>query len=86
MNHQRELRRYFEDNQSCIKILENEGSSDFGKHIDVKYLYTMELVKKGTIRIQYCPSEHNVADMLTKPLGPMRLRTLSNEIGLKIWN
>lgn len=72
----------FEDNQSCINNIHSVGKSPQTKHIDSKYLYTKELIKNGIVNVIYCPSAENLADILTKALGPQKTRALALKIGL----
>lgn len=58
----------YEDNQSCIKLLQNDRSSPRTKHIATKYHFLRELFKSGEIDIRYCLSDKMTADLLTKPL------------------
>ena len=58
-----------EDNQTAIKLAEDKTSHKHTKHIDVKYKYTCEEQEQGTIRVEYVPSEENLADFFTKPLA-----------------
>lgn len=76
----------YEDNQSCIKMILNDSQSNRTKHIRVKYHYTRDLVEAGEIRIVYCPTENNIADMLTKPIGPVRLSYLRKRAFMELHN
>ena len=40
-------------------------------------------VKKGVIKLNYCTTEENVADLMTKPLGPNRMKKLRSLAGLE---
>ena len=62
-----------EDNQSVIRMIENDGCRNRTKHIDTRYHFAKELVEKGTIKLQYCPSEDQTADMLTKAVNASKL-------------
>jgi Reverse transcriptase (RNA-dependent DNA polymerase)/Zinc knuckle len=60
----------YQDNKSSI-LLENNGkasSSQRTRHINIRYYFVTDQVKKNHIQIQYCPTETMVADILTKPL------------------
>ena len=60
----------FQDNQSTI-LLENNGKRSIGKrtrHIDIRYYYITDNVKRGRAAIQYCPTAEMVGDFFTKPL------------------
>lgn len=71
------------DSQSCMKIVEHEGQTHRTKHIDTKFHHTKDMVKNMEISLIYCPTEENVADMLTKPLGSIRLAKLRTKACLK---
>lgn len=58
----------YEDNQSCMKLIQNQKISNRSKHIDIKYFYIRDLIDKNSIHIEYCPSDNMVADIMTKPL------------------
>lgn len=73
-----------EDNQGCIKNVTTIGRSTLTKHIDTKYLYTKELIKKGIVQVTYCQSPENLADILTKPLGPQKTKALAGMMGLGV--
>jgi hypothetical protein len=59
----------YEDNQSAIRLADNETSHKRTKHIAVKYHYTKEQQDFGSITIRYVASEDNLADFFTKPLA-----------------
>lgn len=71
----------FEDNQSAIAVATNTESRR-GKSIDIRFHSVREAVKKGEIKLEYVQSQHNVADMLTKPLGPAALNYVRKKIGI----
>ena len=58
-----------EDNQSCIKMANSEKFTPRTKHIALKYHHFRSYVKKGEIEIEYCCTEDQKADLLTKPLS-----------------
>lgn len=59
----------YEDNQSCIKIINSSKFSARTKHIDVKFHHIKNLQNDGIIDLKYCPSKQQFADFLTKPLS-----------------
>jgi hypothetical protein len=59
----------YEDNQSAIHMVNGRGSFHKSKHVNVKFHYTKELVKKGKVDIVYCPTKEMRADVLTKGLS-----------------
>jgi len=56
------------DNQSTIKWTHNEAINKRNKHVDVKFHFLKERVVSGKIKMDWVPSESNVADIMTKPL------------------
>jgi hypothetical protein len=56
-----------EDNQTAIKLAEDETSHKRTKHIMVKYHYSKEQQDISTISISYISSEDNLTDFFTKP-------------------
>ena len=74
----------FEDNQSCIKLLSDERTSQLRtKHIDIKYHFVKDLLKAGCVTLEYCPTDLNIADIFTKPLLNIKIKKFSKEIGLE---
>lgn len=71
------------DSQSCIKMLENDKFSNRTKHIDVRCHHIKESIRDNQIKLKYCPSEDNIADMLTKPLAGTKLTYLRKLAELK---
>ena len=58
----------FEDNTTCIQI------ATTGEKLDAE--------KEKLIQLQYCETEENVADILTKPLSVQRHGELTEELGI----
>ena len=69
-----------EDNQGAIAMTENERITPRTKHISVKYHFVRHAVKKGTIVIEYCPTEEMLADIMTKALSPSKFGSLASQI------
>lgn len=83
MGHQlKELIVMYEDNQSCLKMLQNAKFSNKTKHIDTKYQYVNILYEKGVMKFEYCPTENMLADMMTKPLKQVKLKAMLERGGL----
>lgn len=64
------------DNQSAIKMLENEKFSQRTKHIDVQYHFLRDLIQNKTVKLSFVPTEINAADLLTKPLAGAKIKSL----------
>lgn len=72
----------YEDNQSCLRFLDGEKFGNKSKHIEIKYYFAKELKKLNRVNFQYCQTENMIAYMLTKPLESVKLRKLTQLIGL----
>ena len=57
------------DNQSCIQLSENPVFHDQSKHIEIRYNFIRDYVKRGAVMLQYISTNEQVADILTKSLG-----------------
>jgi hypothetical protein len=71
-----------EDNQAALKFTKNPTQHNRSKHIDVRFHVTRELSAKGIIEVKYVPTNLQLADSLTKPLGKVRLLEHLPEFGL----
>ena len=61
----------YQDNQSAIKMERNGRMSSTGRsrHINIRYFWVKDLVDNKMVKIEYCPTEHMLADFFTKPLN-----------------
>ena len=60
----------YQENQSDI-LLENNGgasSSRRTKHLNIRYFFITDRIKKVELKIECCPADDMVADFFTKPL------------------
>lgn len=62
------------DNQSTIMMINNPKSSSRTKHIDVRLHFVRDYVYCNKIKLKYCPTDVNTADMLTKPLAGIKIK------------
>ena len=51
-------------------------------HIDVRYHFIREKYEDGQFQLQYIGTEHQIADILTKPLVKERFEKLRSAIGV----
>ncbi|CAM9166481.1 unnamed protein product [Discosporangium mesarthrocarpum] len=64
----------FEDNQGAVNLTENPSSSSGTKHIDVRHPFRRQSVRQKVIEMEYVPTEHQLAHVLTKPLDTVVFR------------
>ena len=60
----------YQDNKSTILLAENgkSSSSKRTRHLNVRYYFVTDQVKKGHVKVAFCPTQDMVADFFTKPL------------------
>ena len=75
--------KVYEDNQSCLHLIKREKMKNRTKHIDVKYHYVREQVKNGNLEFEYCNTENQEADLLTKALTGPRTVLLKNKMNIQ---
>jgi hypothetical protein len=72
-----------EDNQACIAISKNPEKHSRTKHIEVKYHFIRDLVSTNRVKLQYCSTEDQHADILTKPLSEPKFAYHRKALGLQ---
>uniref|UniRef100_A0A1Y1MQF0 Endonuclease n=2 Tax=Photinus pyralis TaxID=7054 RepID=A0A1Y1MQF0_PHOPY len=77
------LTTYYEDNQGCIFLIRNPSNNRRVKHIDIKYKFVCELLKKQQIEVVYIESSKQEADILTKGLPQATFSKLKHCLGLR---
>jgi hypothetical protein len=71
------------DNQSAIALIDLDGSvNERSKHIEVRYHWIRDAVRKCIISPSHVPSELNISDILTKPLDRNTHTRLTSLLGL----
>ena len=73
----------YDDNNGCIAIANNPCNHRLIKAIDIKYHYSRDEVENGNVRLKYIESENQIADVLTKSLGPIKFLRMRNKLGLE---
>ncbi len=61
------------DNQGAKLLAENRAASERTKHIDLKLFFVQDAVEAKQIKLNYVPTEHNVADGFTKAIDSTSL-------------
>lgn len=74
--------KMYEDNQGCIKLLNDRTCHQRVKHIDIKYKFVHDHIAAKNVAAVYCPTDNMIADMLTKPLDGPKLARHDKTIGL----
>nr|XP_027097546.1 uncharacterized protein LOC113717094 [Coffea arabica] len=74
--------KIFCNSMSAIEFTKNPVFHGRSKHIDIKYHFIRELVQEQEIVIDYCRSEDQVANILTKPLKLEMFMKLKKMLGM----
>jgi hypothetical protein len=72
--------RVFEDNSGAIELATKDKFRPRTKHINIQYHHFRSFVDNGSIRIKPIKSNHQPADMLTKPLSAVLLHAHRHRI------
>eukprot|EP00644_Phytophthora_capsici_P003928 jgi/Phyca11/108239/e_gw1.15.113.1 len=72
----------YEDNQAAIQVIKEVRSGYKVKCVDLKFHKIRDFVERGVFEVTYCPSEENVADIFTKPLGPQQFCRLRERLNV----
>ncbi|XP_060190401.1 uncharacterized mitochondrial protein AtMg00810-like [Lycium barbarum] len=70
----------FCDNISSIYLAQNPVQHARTKHVEIDIHFVREKVAAGVLRVQYVPSQDQLADLLTKALPSPRLLFLRNKL------
>ena len=72
-----------EDNQACMQLADKDMASPRLKHVDIRYHYVKTMAQEKKIEIAYCPTYHQAADILTKPVDQLTFfRHMATLMGL----
>lgn len=61
-----------EDNMGCIRDAQTPVISDLSKHVDIKYQFLVDHVRRGNVKLQFVPTNEMLADILTKNLKKVK--------------
>ena len=60
----------FGDNVSALAVGKQVGFSSKTRHLDIRLQFLQDYVQRGVVSLLFCPTQHMVADILTKVPGP----------------
>nr|GEX70753.1 ribonuclease H-like domain-containing protein [Tanacetum cinerariifolium] len=71
------------DSKAAIAISCNPVQHSRTKHIDVRYHFIKEKVKKGIVELFFVGNEYQLAGLFTKPLPEERFKSLVGRLGMR---
>lgn len=70
------------DNQGTISNTNDGALRSKTKHMDLKYMFLRDLVRRGLISISYVSTNAQIADIFTKPLKWIKFQEFRSAIGV----
>jgi len=68
------------DNKPAINLIENDKPPQTMKHLSIKYHSVREKIQDRSYKVEYCQTEHMLADIFTKALDKNRFTTLRKKL------
>ena len=70
----------FEDSESCIQLSKQPLRKNRLKHVELRYHFIRDAIKKHHVQFQWISSKEQPADLLTKPLGRVKFNKFRNSL------
>ena len=70
----------FEDNNGALELAKVPKMRPRTKHIAIKYHHFREHVKNKTVKVVHVDTNEQLADILTKPLSPVKFERLRKKL------
>ena len=74
----------FGDNTATLKHIEDPGSINRSKHVDIAYQFVLDRADMNDLKFVYVPSTENTTDLLTKDLTTILFTYLRNKLGFQL--
>ena len=71
------------DNKSAIQVAKNPEHHGRMKHLDLRFFWLRDQVEAKAIAVAYIPTDAMPADILTKPLGRLKVNACRQLLGLE---
>jgi hypothetical protein len=70
------------DNESAVRLADNPIEHSHTKHIDIRHHFLRDHQQKGDIDVCHISTNHQLADIFTKPLYDKRFCKLRSELNV----
>ena len=70
------------DNKLTIDLAKHPVAHGRSKHIETKFHFLHDQVSNEKLELEFCRSEDQVADILTKSLKPIKFKELRDKLGV----
>lgn len=70
------------DNNSAIAVAKDPQHHGWMKHLDLCHYWLRDTVESGIIAVTHIPGTDNPVDVLTKPLGRLKFKEFTGQLGL----
>jgi hypothetical protein len=70
------------DSKSALALAKNLVFHEHSNHIRIKYHFIQSCLDEGSIKASYINTQDQLADLLTKSLGRVKLQELCSRIGM----
>ena len=70
------------DNESAIKLANNQVQPSRTKHIDIRHHFLRDYEAKGDIALRHVSTDGQLADIFTKPLDEQMFCALRSELNI----
>lgn len=74
--------KLFIDNKSAINLAKPRVAHGRSKHIETQFHFMRDQVNKDKLLVEYCKTELQVADILTKPLKRDKFEEQIKKLGM----
>ncbi len=78
--HLKENMMFHYDNQNSIKLSNNLMFHMRTKHVEIQHQFMSEKIMFGEINVKHIATQDQIADILMKPLGKIKLAKLKSEM------
>eukprot|EP00963_Diacronema_lutheri_P000532 scaffold30_cov329-Pavlova_lutheri.AAC.1 len=70
------------DNQGAVNLTKNALTVSLTEHVDIAHHFVRNCVSRGELKLKYISTNDQLADFLTKALGPTKLQAALKTLGL----